>query len=154
MKDKEDLRCPISGCPEDFVRSVHLKRHLTGVHKIQNPLNVSEADVTSQNPKIENEKTHLEIKTEAEKVPPLKIKFNHADNSFDSSEVHDDLNVLEKDEAIADGGAAHVGVIINESNDDDNDHDDLQVENSKESTHEDAIIDAKETSLSEKEDEN
>ena len=87
-------------------------------------------------------------------MPPLKIKLNHADNSFDSSEAHDDLNVMEKDDAIADVGEAHVGVIINESNDDDNDHDDIQVENSKESTQEDAIIDAKETSLSEKEDVN
>ena len=58
---KEDLKCPM--CDEEFVRSVHLKRHLTSVHGIQNPLLVCEKS---------NEATEL-VKTEAdeEKVPPL-----------------------------------------------------------------------------------
>merc|ERR1712130_813816 len=112
-KDKDDLRCPISGCPEDFVRSVHLKRHLTGVHNIQNPLNVFEADGTSQDHLPENEK--VQVKTEAEKVPPLKIKLSHSENAVDCNEVNEDINLsaMDKNDAIVEEEeTAPVGVII------------------------------------------
>ena len=67
---KEDLTCPVTACQEQFVRSVHLKRHLTGTHKIQNPLVISEA---------EKNQTHASTETNSEegvRVPPLKIKLN------------------------------------------------------------------------------
>ena len=71
---KEDLTCPLTGCEEQFVRSVHLKRHLTSAHNVQNPLLISEA-----------EKNQMQVQTETknsgeeERVPPLKIKLNQND---------------------------------------------------------------------------
>ena len=69
---KDDLRCWVDGCGEEFVRSVHLKRHLTGTHNIQNPLLEARSMVVAK------------AEVEEEKVPPLKIKLNQ--NEIDKSE--------------------------------------------------------------------
>ena len=69
---KDDLRCWVDGCGEEFVRSVHLKRHLTGTHNIQNPLLEARSMVV------------VKAEVEEEKVPPLKIKLNQ--NEIDKSE--------------------------------------------------------------------
>ena len=78
---KEDLRCWVEGCGEEFVRSVHLKRHLTGTHHIQNPLLEARDMVV------------VKAEIEEEKVPPLKIKLNQNDSSKSDKENvgHDDM---------------------------------------------------------------
>lgn len=70
---QEELRCPLEGCSEEFVRSVHLKRHLTGVHNIQNPLLITEADPNHGFTEVKTMKVEV---GQEERVPPLKIKIN------------------------------------------------------------------------------
>ena len=103
---KEDLNCPLTGCEEQFVRSVHLKRHLTSAHNIQNPLLISEAEKNQIQVQIETNKSG-----EEEKVPPLKIKLNQneatttvqASKEEEEHEVGINKNVEEKTEETKDG---------------------------------------------------
>ena len=124
---KEELKCKVEGCGEEFVRSVHLKRHLTGVHKIQNPLLLPEALEQTGISKHEND---------AEKVPPLKIKLKQNENAGEEFSTEDDDEeeaVIAKEEEetfkdkimdeedLEDGkeGVDNIiplGVIVNESN--------------------------------------
>ena len=73
---KEDLTCPVTACQEQFVRSVHLKRHLTSTHKIQNPLDISEAEINQIHANDEINKS-----VEEDKVPPLKIKLSQNESA-------------------------------------------------------------------------
>merc|ERR1719361_2023835 len=90
---KEDLRCWVDGCGEEFVRSVHLKRHLTGTHNIQNPLLEARSMVV------------VKAEIEEEKVPPLKIKLNQNDSSKSEEEEnpgHDENIKEDVDESMED----------------------------------------------------
>eukprot|EP00092_Neocalanus_flemingeri_P003927 GFUD01004227.1.p1 GENE.GFUD01004227.1~~GFUD01004227.1.p1 ORF type:complete len:316 (-),score=129.44 GFUD01004227.1:187-1134(-) len=83
-KEKEELKCPIPECGEEFARSVHLKRHLSSSHDIQNPL-IKLSDNVRVAADVKNDMT--EEKEPAEiigdvsdtedmvKVPPLIIKL-------------------------------------------------------------------------------
>ena len=77
VTSKEDLTCPVTACQEQFVRSVHLKRHLTSTHKIQNPLDISEAEINQIHANDEIKKS-----VEEDKVPPLKIKLNQNESAI------------------------------------------------------------------------
>ena len=124
---KEDLRCWVEGCGEEFVRSVHLKRHLTGTHNIQNPLLEARSMVVVK-AEVEEEKV----------VPPLKIKLNQNDNDkseeenighdenmredvdeFMEDEIMDNVEIIDansiSDEMKTEEDAV-VGVVIDESN--------------------------------------
>ena len=59
------------------MRSVHLKRHLTSTHKIQNPLDISEAEINQIHANDEIKKS-----VEEDKVPPLKIKLNQNESAI------------------------------------------------------------------------
>merc|ERR1712107_487133 len=106
---KVDLRCHVDGCEEEFVRSVHLKRHLTGVHMIQNPLLAPEHQHHSEEPK-----TEVRNEDKAEKVPPLKIKLNQNDNSK-PEELNNESDEEER-ELLVEISDIPMDVIINEIN--------------------------------------
>jgi len=75
VKEKDDLKCPIPECGEEFVRSVHLKRHLSSTHNILNPLiKLSGTDRTTAEVKDEAEEVD-ETSNDSVKVPPLIIKL-------------------------------------------------------------------------------
>ena len=92
---KEDLTCPLTGCEEQFVRSVHLKRHLTSAHNVQNPLLISEAEKNQIQVQMETSNS-----VEEEKVPPLKIKLNQneATTTVEASEEEEgkEMGINEK----------------------------------------------------------
>jgi len=107
---KEDLRCWVDGCGEEFVRSVHLKRHLTGTHNIQNPLLEARSMVV------------VKAEVEEEKVPPLKIKLNQNDNDRSEEEENPghDENIKEYvDESMEDEIMDNVEIIDSNSLSDD-----------------------------------
>jgi len=74
-REKDELKCPIPECGEEFVRSVHLKRHLSSSHNIQNPLiKLSDTDRTAA--EVKNEALEAdEADNDPVKVPPLIIKL-------------------------------------------------------------------------------
>eukprot|EP00092_Neocalanus_flemingeri_P038653 GFUD01042083.1.p1 GENE.GFUD01042083.1~~GFUD01042083.1.p1 ORF type:complete len:237 (-),score=85.14 GFUD01042083.1:206-811(-) len=82
-KGKGELRCPIPECAEEFVRSVHLKRHLSSFHDIQSPLKLSDNDrvVADTKNEMSEGKGPAEINGDVSdiedlvKVPPLIIKL-------------------------------------------------------------------------------
>ena len=154
---KEELKCPM--CDEEFVRSVHLKRHLTSVHGIQNPLLICEK---SNDAPTEIVKTEIE----AEKVPPLKIKLNQNDISKSDPEMSEAANENEivdescveaekddEEEEIELNGAP-VGVIIDENKLISDNEDMMEVtENIGDTSNQDAITEyATEMSVSQEDD--
>jgi len=107
-KDKDELKCPIADCGEEFARSVHLKRHLSSSHDIQNPLiKLSDNDRTAA--EIKNEVSEGEpaakattngvtVNTEdAVKVPPLRIKLQSplVPTTSSPTPCTDDINMTE-----------------------------------------------------------
>jgi len=107
---KEDLRCWVEGCGEEFVRSVHLKRHLTGTHNIQNPLLEARSMVV------------VKAEVEEEKVPPLKIKLNQNENDRSEGEDnhgHDENTKEDVDESMEDEIMDNVEIIDSKSLSDD-----------------------------------
>ena len=84
---EEELRCPLPDCRQEFVRSVHLKRHLTSAHNIRNPLNTAEIEQAVRDTEDRIAEEEAAAVVEMEKVPPLVIKLQPAPAEPDSSEV-------------------------------------------------------------------
>jgi len=110
VKDKDELRCPILECGEEFARSVHLKRHLSSQHDIQNPL-----IMLSDNVKTEaSEENEASTNEDTVKVPPLIIKLQSppspnpttpvTDNTKYSitNTAHEKKKVIQKDQHMVD----------------------------------------------------
>ena len=89
-KEKEDLNCPIPECREEFARSVHLKRHLSSFHNIQNPL-IKLSDTDRNVAEVKNGEDK-EGKIDTVKVPPLIIKLQSPPipNSISNEEKTED----------------------------------------------------------------